>query len=113
MRMGRGGVANKKVRNGLLEGRREMDDRWGVIFIEHSYCFAQTLPFGASQGKSIFSIFVFCVLKEVKGFGGWGGVGGWEGWAGGRGGDRGVSPLPPSGGPIFDFEVPQRFVEAM
>ena len=46
--------ANKKVRNGFLEGRREMDDRWGVIFIEHSYCFAQTLPFGASQRKSIF-----------------------------------------------------------
>ena len=68
---------------------------------------------GFSPKTPFFFLIIFCVLKEVKGFGGWGGVGGWEGWAGGRGGDRGVSPLPPSGGPIFDFEVPQRFVEAM
>ena len=66
-----------------------------------------------SSKTPMYFALIICMLKELKESGGRGGVGGREGWAGGRGGDRRVSLLPPSGGPIFNFQVPLRFVAAM
>ena len=75
--------------------------------------FRFSLGSGFSSKTPIYSELIFCMVKELQESGGRGGVGGREGWAGGRGGDRRVSLLPPSGGPIFYFKVPLRFVAAM
>ena len=71
--------------------------RWEGVFVEN---------------HDLFHTYVY-TLREVQEFGGRGGAGGREGWAGGRGGYRKVSLLPPSGGPIFHFQVPLRFAAAM